>query len=360
MTTWIRRGGALVAWLTASACGVDHDEFRVLDAGDPDSGVDADTDALDTDAPDADTDPSSTSCTPRELTWRASNAPRIGRWGTGGIAWHPATGLRVWGGCELEGQEICREGQYGPTHSPWPVASERWRDVLDLPESICVVDAAGHLDCRDHVEWTPPDDVQAVGSGPRMVCAYDRDGDPWCAEDADERALLPATSPGGAAPLSIHGGYVYTDESNWRCVLTEDGKLRCSGRRGLEGFTDPDTCWLEVVSDGTSMCGIERSGEVRCAHFGLTASDATTFTRTDLSHLSLVAPDACALDTEGRVHCAGTPGSPLMEVPEESGFVDVQVGDDGGCALREDGTIRCWGRDRSSFVFAQPDRDAAR
>lgn len=362
MTTWIRshRGVAFAASAALCACSADSDELRVLDdAGNSDSAGDQHTDVADTDGL-GETDPSPDGCAPRELTWRAAQSPRIGRWGNGGIAWHPNTGLRIWGGCELEGEEICDEGQLGPQQSPWPVATERWRNVLNLPQSICVVDGAGALDCREALAWSWPREVQAVGAGPRMVCAYDRAGDPSCTDAADERMLPPARSAGGAASLSIHGGYVYTDETSWRCVLSEDGRMRCSGRAELGAFTNPDTCWLEVVSAGTSMCGIERSGAVTCVHFGLVADNATTFSRTDLSHLSLVAPDACALDADGRVHCAGTPGSPMMTPPDEVGFVDVQVGDDGACALRADGTVRCWGNDESSFVFAHPDQSDRR
>jgi hypothetical protein len=354
MTSWTHRPLALaITWV--AACHADEDDVVVRDGvDDPDTAVAIDSDPRDTDVP-FDTDPAWVGCRPRELLWRAENAPRIGLWGTGGIAWHPTTGLRVWGGCELEGEENCNEGQFGPLHSPWNVRAERWRDVLNLLESVCMVRADGSFDCRDHVSWTAPSPVRAIGFGPGLLCAYGEDFSRWCAKA--NPAITPAPwPPDGTPPLSIHGGFGNPDPAPWLCELAEDGRMRCEGRPELDVFEADGSCWVEVVNTSTSICGIDQDGGVTCRHFGLRGDGATDLVGTDLSHLSMRGGDACAVDSEGRVHCAGEAGDPLMTAPAGTGFVDVALAERGVCALSQEGSIECWGAEDSSFVFARPDQ----
>ncbi len=169
MTSWIRSSALRLGPAMLSAC-VDFgrlqpkDDLPTDEQADTDEAVPHDTDAA---------GPVRRSCVPHELTWRADNAPRIGSWGMGGIAWHPKSGLRMWGGCELDvvhdtgSFNMCSRGWLGPAERPWPVPAERWRSIFVSPDALCMVRGDGSFACREDTSWAPPSQY-------RCVCRYCR------------------------------------------------------------------------------------------------------------------------------------------------------------------------------------------
>ena len=79
-------------------------------------------------------------------------------------------------------------------------------------------------------------------------------------------------------------------------------------------------------------------------HTSQVEAPAGTFSKVDLAE-----EQACAIETDGRITCFGYfagPGSSASR-PIEGTFIDVATMHDevGGCGVRSDGTIACWGDD---------------
>lgn len=170
--------------------------------------------------------------------------------------------------------------------------------------------------------------------------------------------------------------------SNFSCAVVGSGSVRCwgfnsSGQLGNNDTREQQspvvvrdlTDATQVSAGGAHSCAVRRTGQVAC--WGSNRSgqlgDGTTDRRlipvnvpgiTDAVQVSAANNHTCAVRRTGHVSCwgdnfAGKLGdgtddslvpSPV-EVLELDDTVQVAAGGDFTCALRRDGTVRCWGSD---------------
>lgn len=336
----------------------------------PGESTDADdsdrTDDTDAGRTDSDNPPAARVCAPRELAWRAANAPAIGLLAGGGIAWHPTTGLRTWGGVELLPPVNAGppERSIGFGALPWAIPAERWRSLFHTEWSPCMVHRDGRVDCRDDRGGPLPELVSVLGSVGNKLCWMDPTGHAGCLR-ADVETVWPSASSLSADLVSLAHGFKASggDPIPFVCALDSRGLATCDGPSDLVGpFDHPDRCWVELVGAIYGLCGIDDEGLTTCRTRSILNADFAddTPTRRDLSHLSVSIEGACALDPEGHVVCwgpiAGVPHTANNAPPQEAGFVDLVVSSGAACALSDVGKVVCWGDERDPLVFDQPDR----
>lgn len=346
----------------ATSCRLD---VRVDDGPAADLTVDSDAETEDSDAPSEtdDTVDAGVRCEPREPVWRRANAPAVGLFAGGGIAWHPTTGLRTWGGGERNGVDTYYPWQVGFTKKPWAIPAERWHTLTHTEDAPCMVHADLSLTCRRN-EPALPAAVVAAGLVDGSVCWMTTDGSPGCiAGDMGTRWPVSSTVPDDLVTI-VAGRTVVPDAPEqarvFSCALDSKGHAWCDGPEVVEPFSAHDSCWVELAASAYSICGIRDDGAVVCRSQGTADLGVDVPSRTDLSHLSVASYGACALDPEGHVVCwgYGTPslrGQVFTEAPTGGGYVDIAVASSTACAVNQDGLVTCWGDDLRSEVFDQPD-----
>lgn len=194
----------------------------------------------------------------------------------------------------------------------------------------------GAMDGRWGVQWPAPrelagvSDVVEVALGGWHTCMRFVDGTVTCWGGESDFFLSPELD--SVTQLALGGRHA--------CALSKAGKVQCwgSNRSGELGIGSISTKADKPVS-------VKGLGKVRKIALGYAHS--------------------CALVENGAVLCwgsnsAGQVGTgaigegesePLpMLVPWLSGVVDISLGEEHSCALLEDGTARCWGRNEEGAL----------
>lgn len=326
----------------------------------PIGGADSD----DTEVVGSDTDVGGPSCVPRELGWREGNAPEIAMFAGGGIAWHPSTGLRTWGGRELLGfGDVGLPGWLiGFATHPWDIPAERWRSLFHTDVAPCMVHRDGAVGCRVDDGSGLPASVSVLSDIGGSLCWLADGQEPEC-QTHDVQSRWPSSAALVGPQVTLATGARYSPYAPFVCSLDTRGRARCDGpSEVIDPFENPSRCWLELVSAPYALCGIDSDGAVTCRTASYLDDDFAddTPTRRDLSHLSVAVAGACALDPQGRIVCWGftgnAPDSIQNTAPDGPGFVDVAVESGAACALSDAGRVTCWGFEREPVVFDQPDR----
>ena len=169
---------------------------------------------------------------------------------------------------------------------------------------------------------------------------------------AGASAMVEVGSPGAPG-----GGVGYQSlaaaGSDLLCGIRADDRLDCWGRSGLSVSDHPEGEFHGVSASRRAACGLRSDATMECwgrwysdvDHASGVLAPAGTYLKVDLAE-----EQACAIGTDGRITCFGSfegaPSDPGM-MPVEGTFVDVAaIHDDfGGCGVRSDGSIACWGDD---------------
>lgn len=213
-----------------------------------------------------------------------------------------------------EGVAYCwGAAQYGEVYAPFggsavPVAPQSDLEFVDVAAGVrtsCFQSNDGHVSC--------------LGIGP------------FGTDSTENRELvqmpLPQDEDGNWSPRVLD---VEVDESA-RCMLFEDGSMRCWGANGYgqlgDGSTDHSIGLVEVMglNDIVAMdagygraCAVQEGGKVYC--WGSNAN--------------------------GEVGDASLFGSTVpVRVPDVSDAIDVVSGSNHSCALHDSGKVTCWGKD---------------
>lgn len=221
--------------------------------------------------------------------------------------------------------------------------------------------------------------LRSIAVGGRHACAMSTDSSTQCWGASDRGQLgrfdVSSIQPGTIGQLdAVEGGVQLALGTRSACGLNSNRSLTCWGDispRPIDGFVYT----ASITAGDAHYCGVTMQGRVFCFgdnHLGQ-LGDGTTdeiegSVDVDLMHMRMV--DAaqghtCAVSLEGALWCWGdneagqlgigtfglTPeqvGVALQVVgPDGLGFltevVDVVAGTAHTCALRQDGTVWCWG-----------------
>jgi hypothetical protein len=178
------------------------------------------------------------------------------------------------------------------------------------------------------------------------------------------KAILISASLLVAAPVATssmtdvhHAGIGYQGlaaaGSDLLCGIRSDDSLDCWGRDAISVADHPDGPFIGVSAARRAACAIRADGTLQCwgrwysdvAHDSQVVAPEGMYGKVDLAE-----EQGCAIGIDGRVTCFGyfdQSGSRVGVVPIDGAFADVAaIHDDfGGCGIRTDGTVACWGDD---------------
>ncbi len=155
------------------------------------------------------------------------------------------------------------------------------------------------------------------------------------------------------------------------CARADDGGLRCWGGRLVTGGTVPQLLGsnepaappklegiASVCAGGSFVCARLSAGSVWCLPAGPEAAWSEVGGLNEITHLSCGDGGGCAQDARGGVACwswtdAG-PGA-IVTVKDVADVSALAVGGQHRCAIREDRTVVCWGRNGTGQLGVPPE-----
>jgi cysteine-rich repeat protein len=217
-------------------------------------------------------------------------------------------------------------------------------------------------------------------SGGRNLCIGGRCAAPTCGDgivqpDVGEECDDGGTAPGDGctpncrvahAPVGVtaYGG-------THMCMIKPTSEIVCwgtneSGELG-NGRTAPGTFGATAVfgiSDAAQLslgpdnvCAVRRSGLLSCWGLGFTPVPTNVVGLTGVTQVAVASDQACVI-SGARVSCAlkegGTPYGAFSDMGLDA-VTQISAGNGHVCALRSDGTVRCWGSNNAGQLgIGQP------
>jgi alpha-tubulin suppressor-like RCC1 family protein len=272
----------------------------------------------------------------------------------------------------------------------------------------------GQLGLGDTAQRTTPTTVTALGTdvasielGDRSTCAILKDATVKCwgnnqngqlgLGDTTRRTTPTTVTALGTDVVSIHLGGAYEGRSHC-CAILRDGTTKCWGNNNVynEGTlglgdttqrTTPTTV-TELGTDAVSLalnwahsCAVLRDGSVKCwgrgayigQEDGLSRNIPTTVTAlgTDVASITVGVYGSCAILNNATVKCFGHTGAGELGIPVcpdgtvtcqtpttvtsfGTDVVSIVMGQHYSCALRKDGTVKCFGDNVQGVLGGAP------
>ena len=304
--------------------------------------------------------------------------------------------------CEVDGTicatGVCQGGECVDTTCP---GAPRWLAVAAGEAHSCAVGWSGALHCwgsnadgqlgagdelpHDQPVGLPGDWTDAV-AGWKHTCALTREAGAACwGKDAEGQIGTGATSPSRPSPQpvaelpalrSLAAGQDHT------CAVGAAAGLWCWGKNAENqlGSPDParspeplmvdDGAWRQVSAGARHTCGTDLDGRLWCwgdngegqlGTGGLEPAEAPAEVGAGSGWVEVAAgaSHTCAIDAGDRLWCwgddregelgrgDGAAGDQALEpapVASELGWRAVRAGDKTTCAIAQDGTLWCWGK----------------
>jgi hypothetical protein len=296
----------------------------------------------------------------------------------------------------------CGVGDTSPRTAPVSVPLGRPARVVAAGGFACAVLENGSVSCWGDSSWSLPDTgfkfetslmptvipgvegAVDVAVGLFSACARTLDGRVFCWGDNEGGALGDGTKVGRSQPAQVRGigdAIGIAVGAKHACARTRDAKVYCWGHgeaesvmpqevaalRGASVVVAGDQSTFAALADGrvVKVVGVGRVGEPgKWQDVGAKVVDALT----DVVDLAIRGVDArlCARTREGRVFCCSEgvsilgvsdraalaeylAGPPTKCMPSEVPFsararaLAAGVGDDLGCAILSNDSVRCWG-----------------
>jgi len=255
---------------------------------------------------------------------------------------------------------------------------------LDYPRVVvgtddsCLLDAAGYLSCwgRQPASHQPPKRAFAFVDLDTSGCGLARDGTLTCwpaAEMNDVGAFPPGryrvvstrsahacairldrtlvcwgkrggmtNSPGGPF-LDVSVGLSHV------CAIRADGTLTCWGEsNSYRQASPPPGRFVQISSGGVMSCARNADNLVVCwgekDTFGSLHNRQARSVHTGIKETCVIELDG-TLTCKGPYHAAAAPPDDISR-PPPGRYVQMDMGTEHACALRADGRVACWGRDR--------------
>ncbi|GEM_PF-1640009 len=305
-------------------------------------------------------------------------------------------------------RSIDQYGNLGPvvTYS-WIVKITKWRTISTGPSHACGVKDDGTLWCwgynsegevgepgRSFISYpeqiSPTIEWVTVSAGYNHTCGIDINGDLYCWGDNSYGELGNGTFENSPYPVKVlssekwsdvKAGYLFT------CGLTTDNIMECWGDNtsgklgdgGIEGYRnypspvtgpfywekfavgDNHTCAINM-NDHTVWCwGKNNNYQLGITTVSYSSSPTRASTRRWLD-ISASSDHTCAVSEDGSLWCwgyenyfpgdvefyygmtQGSTGNPPHKVTDSTDWTSVSCGVHQNCALKNDGSLWCWGR----------------
>jgi len=249
-------------------------------------------------------------------------------------------------GCGGARPEAASPGAPGSSPEPAPPAgdgsdrhspAELGRSTLAVTRSLACAIVEGGLYCWGDRDSTPRrieglQDLVAVSGAGERVCALDQSGRVFCR--GDEEPLHRVELPGPAVQVSAgedHACAVLADQRIWCWGQFRDGQLGNEPDREID-FEERERRPVRVVAIDDAV-SVEAARGFTCA---------------------IVATGQVVCWGSSRYHRLGNRGEdgvryvpvPAMGLPDA---VQIGLGSGGGCALRRDGSVACWGGNDDAY-----------
>ena len=248
-------------------------------------------------------------------------------------------------------------------------------------------------------------DAASVATGKNYTCALHQSGTVSCWGSNPYNHISFRSSSTSTVPVQIEG----IEDAVWiaignghTCAVHQAGTISCWGynRDGAlgnrqayedENYSTPTPVRVEGITDATAVtastaytCALHRAGTISCwgnnsdgqLGSGQTSEEleesAVPVQVADITDAIAIASSqrhSCALREDGTIACwgdnwggqlgSGQTGEELEEsvvpvqVADITDAIAIATGDQHSCALREDGTIACWGGDDGFGLFGE-------
>ena len=225
---------------------------------------------------------------------------------------------------------------------------------------------------------TPPEGMAAaaIATGYQHSCALDDDGRAWCWGRNGSGQVGDGTTEDRATPVAVSTSQRFSNISTGfgtTCAINLAGEMYCWGRGPINSLVPQavatDTRFVDVASGGFHNCAIATDGRIYCwgmrsseGQLGLGEEVGSTTPMPVLGDDRFIALDvadfqSCGVTDDGRALCWGLndrrqvgSGSdetwiwePTRVVGERT-YVDIATGERHSCAVADDGSAHCWGR----------------
>jgi alpha-tubulin suppressor-like RCC1 family protein len=214
---------------------------------------------------------------------------------------------------------------------------------------------------------TASGNVAQVACGDYHTCALLKDGTIKCwgrNKGGQVGAGSPDEQHDPIAVPGLSGIQQIATASTFSCALLADGTVKCWGSGRLSGdarFREkaPPTT-VQGVADAKAIaaggylaCALLRSGKARC--WGLDPKKVQP-EASDVSEVGVAGAHVCARTKKGSSACWGE-GSLVGIPPPVSNARQIATGDSFACALGAEGKVRCWGSNDEGQLGTEPDLD---
>ena len=229
------------------------------------------------------------------------------------------------------------------------------------PTAVCALTEAGEIACWGFdiplVHDVPEGAFADLSLGPNDGCAISRDGAAVCwgagyasvqaridgllardpEADLDFVGLAQLLPPDRADLVQI----VVHPWRHYACARTNLGEIVCWGRPLPDRPSPLGGGFADLISTGRGFCALDSEGGTTC--WGEMTFDGYISDAGPLARIAASGNGLCGVTAEGDVRCRvpGSPPAPGPPEPYAQIFRNVHVIGSQGCAVFEDGSLRC-------------------
>ena len=134
-------------------------------------------------------------------------------------------------------------------------------------------------------------------------------------------------------------GRLLETNDDFTCLVDGDGRIKCPGNDANTEGAWPDKVFQSIANGDWGVCGLAADGQALCRSWRYVPG---TFPSGQWRMLSIGWNGGCGVRPDGRIGCWGAWTGLSSSIPADGPFQSVVVGDHDACALRADGTLACW------------------
>jgi hypothetical protein len=264
-------------------------------------------------------------------------------------------------GCAIDAQgaATCWSFLGNPDLSPRyhdPVFSAPVQDIGFLrtgtinSRQMCALLTNGALECLTPAGYDEPADLGVPGAYTALKtyrssgCALRTSGELECWGVDTDGMFAPPPGPFDTVDVGYRHG----------CGRRTTGEYVCWGNDSSgETIVPLDEHYEAVSYVGTDGCVIDSNLELKC--FGALSGDQTALPPGPFSRVELNTRGGCAIRVDDELVCFGdNPNQTIMDAPHGADVVDFEFGSGYGCAVHVNGALECFGQDTYGVGILNP------